>query len=146
MEPRTSRKIVSKGRYAATLGAKASLLLIAVGLAILGGIFLYVTYGIISLLPQINVSACIGILIILAVGGGAAWLLFWSARQVIVDAKRMDTGVPLTLANTADLPATETLVRASSEPLQAQEAVLLRAVAETGQERYEEELVRASMG
>ena len=52
---------------------------------------------------------------------------------------------PLTRANTADLPAPDTLVRASSEPMQAQQAVLLRAAAE-GQETPQEEMLRASVG
>ena len=34
--------------------------------------------------------------------------------------------VPFTRANTADLPTAETLVRASAEPLEQQQAILLR--------------------
>ena len=37
----------------------------------------------------------------------------------------------LTRANTADLPAPDSLVRASAEPMQEQQAVLLRAATET---------------
>ena len=62
-------------------------------------------------------------------------------RQAI----KVDPGVPLTRANTADLPAPDSLVRASAEPVQEQQAVLLRAATET-QERHEEQLVRASAG
>ncbi len=60
-------------------------------------------------------------------------------------ANQINLGVPLTRFNTADLPAPDSLVRASSEPMQAQQAVLLRAAAE-GQDRHEEELVRAVEG
>ncbi len=55
---------------------------------------------------------------------------------------KIKPGIPLTRANAADMPASESLVRASEEPMQAQEAVLLRAAAEE-QERHEEQLVRA---
>lgn len=51
--------------------------------------------------------------------------------------------VPLTRANTAGLPAPDSLVRASQEPLQAQQKILLRPALETT-ERQEEELLRAS--
>ena len=57
----------------------------------------------------------------------------------------IDPGVPLTRANTADLPAPDSLVRASAEPVQEQQAVLLRAATETA-ERHEEQLVRALAG
>ena len=57
----------------------------------------------------------------------------------------MEVGVPLTRANTADLPAPDSLVRASSEPMQAQEDVLLRAAA-TGNDTPPEEMLRASKG
>ena len=51
---------------------------------------------------------------------------------------------PLTRANTADLPAPGSLVRASSEPVQAQGTVLLRAAIE-GNQTPAVELVRASV-
>lgn len=67
-----------------------------------------------------------------------------TGRAMNKRAVRRDT-LPLTHVNTADLPAVDSLVRASSEPLQAQEGVLLRAAAE-GQETPPEQLVRASVG
>lgn len=57
--------------------------------------------------------------------------------------KTVRTMQPINFANTADLPAPDTLVRASQEPEQAQEAVLLRASVEK-QEQHEEQLLRAS--
>lgn len=53
--------------------------------------------------------------------------------------------LPFTRANTAALPAPDSLVRASEQPQQAQESVLLRAVAQ-GVETPSEQLVRASAG
>ena len=53
--------------------------------------------------------------------------------------------VPLTHANTADLPATESLIRASQEPVQAQETALLRAVYDSNK-GHEAQLLRAMVG
>ena len=61
---------------------------------------------------------------------------------------QIDPGVPVTRANNADLLAPESLVRASVEPTQEQQAVLLRA-ATPGVERDEEQkeqLLRANTG
>ncbi len=61
----------------------------------------------------------------------------------IKQSNQMNIGTPHTHANTADLPAPDTLVRASQEPMQTQEDVLLRASVETP-EQHEEQLLRAS--
>ncbi len=53
--------------------------------------------------------------------------------------------VPLTRANTGSLPTSDSLVRASEEPMQAQKAALLRAAAAT-QEMPPDQLVRAVNG
>ena len=87
------------------------------------------------------------------VGSLFATLLFGSCAYACAklsdasteQAEKINPGVPLTRANTADLPAPDSLVRASSEPLQAQESVLLRAATEKG-ETPPEQLVRASVG
>ncbi len=58
---------------------------------------------------------------------------------------RMNTVVPLTRANAADLPVTDSSVRAASEPMQAQKSVLLRAT--TGESRDQKvQLLRADAG
>ena len=64
------------------------------------------------------------------------------AAACLRDEIKKEKIIPITRANTADLPAPDSLVRASSEPLQAQDAVLLRAVEER-QEKHEEQLLRA---
>lgn len=64
-----------------------------------------------------------------------------STRKVIVETRKQY--FPPANTNNASLPARQTLVRASSEPTQAQQAVLLRAAAE-GMETPPEELMRAS--
>ncbi len=55
-----------------------------------------------------------------------------------------DVGAVLTTdRSVASLPACDSLVRASEEPVQVQEAVLLRA-STAGQEKHEEQLLRAA--
>ena len=67
----------------------------------------------------------------------------WRAMEAAaVQADQIHPGTPFTRANTADLPASDSLVRASVEPVQAQEDTLLRAATQ-GQETPSEQLVRA---
>ena len=77
--------------------------------------------------------------------GGACYVLMRGAYTLHESAENMDIGIPFTRANTTDMPASESLVRASQEPLQAQEMILLRAAMETT-EGQEEQLLRASGG
>lgn len=77
-------------------------------------------------------------LVCIAAGAGIKWATEAGLKKT---AQSIDV-LPLTRANTADIPAPKSLVRASSEPMQIQEAVLLRA-AEAEQEKHEEQLLRA---
>lgn len=52
---------------------------------------------------------------------------------------------PTTHANSSDLPTSDSLVRASVEPLQAQKTILLRAAMETT-DKQGEQLLRATTG
>lgn len=61
-----------------------------------------------------------------------------------VESENVDIA-PLTRANIADLPASESLVRASGAPMQEQETALLR-VANNKQDEHEEQLLRAASG
>lgn len=61
-----------------------------------------------------------------------------------VESENVDIA-PLTRANIADLPASESLVRASGAPMQEQETALLRA-ANNKQDEHEEQLLRAASG
>lgn len=72
-------------------------------------------------------------------------LSYWGGGVFLRQADKIKVGIPLLPADTAHLPAPDTLVRASSEPIQAQENVLLRSVA-AGQETPPEQLVRAMNG
>ena len=150
MHPKTGKRIVSKGEYAASVGWKSSLS--AFGVGVMGvGIVGIVIAGFLTIdalgaaikdhiSDDINIAAA-DLLII----GGVSALIFWAGRKTVRKAKQIDAGTLLTRANTANLPAPDSLVRASAEPLQAQQAVLLRAAAQ-GNETPPEQLVRASVG
>lgn len=56
------------------------------------------------------------------------------------------TRILLIRSNVNALPAPDSLMRPSQEPLQTQQSVLPRAAIETRQEKQEEELLRASAG
>lgn len=143
MEPKTSRKIVSKGAYAKQLAVRSILLLLGVTEGILvwrtvtNLLRLWLTRpeGIANSIGPIML--CVVILLFTTFGLGML--------MIVKTVGKINLGVPLTRANTADLPAPDSLVRASTEPEQAQQAVLLRAAAKE-QERQAEELVRAVAG
>ena len=80
-----------------------------------------------------------GVIILSGIACACATTMF---RKAAINTK---LDLPLTRANTGNLPAPNSLVRASQEPLQSQETILLRAAIET-QEVHEEELLRASGG
>ena len=67
------------------------------------------------------------------------------ARWCLTRSRTIETGVPLMLCTASYLPAPERLVRPSSEPMQAQKSVLVRAVTEK-QREPDEQLVRAAGG
>lgn len=144
-EQQTGKRIVSKGTYVANIvdkfcvyaGGALGILLCLLCLGCVGLLFYE--------LREISTSELPLFVILVLLMSGGTWFVFPRAKKIIQAANEMDVGVPLTCANTADLPALDSLVRASSEPLQAQEAVLLRA-AEQEQETPPEQLVRASMG
>jgi hypothetical protein len=71
---------------------------------------------------------------------GAIIFLRWG-RDAYEQAKQVPSVIPHTRANTADLPAPDSLVRASEQPVQEQQVVLLRAAAQ-GHETSPEQLVR----
>ena len=137
------KRIVSKGQYFRTLAGKTSLTLMAVVCCL---VFIRISINMAHLiftrpigLPlSFTMSIVLLPLLVLTLGS-------YNVFRLIATARQLDTGVPLTRANTADLPAPDSLVRASEEPAQAQQAVLLRPTVEM-QERREEQLLRASAG
>ena len=153
MEPKTGKRIVSKGAYVKAQGQLAGLNVLGIGLLIAAtgfGILVVIEifWTIVAMFsvgqqPDLQNLVMPGIAALIL--SGIAYFCGKAGIHSLNQAQRINPGVPLTRANTADLPAPDTLVRASSEPLQAQEAVLLRAAAE-GQEKHEEQLVRAVNG
>lgn len=137
--PKTTCKIVSKRRYVANVGKKTALSAVVFGFligAILAGLG---TLGsLISLLVECDVNT---IYLIVALAS-ATGVCCYFVRCVDTKANAIPDVVPLTRANAADLPAPDSLVRASAEPMQAQEAVLLRAAAHVI-DTPPEQLVRA---
>lgn len=77
-------------------------------------------------------------------GGGAAFGIFllWAGTAIFKNAKEIAPVALITRHNTGQLPAVETLVRASDIPLSQQQAELLRA-APQGKKTPAEELLRA---
>ena len=73
--------------------------------------------------------------------------LYLRGRQAFQNAQRKKLDIPFTRANIADLPAPQSLVRASEEPTQAQETILLRAATSAqASETPAEQLVRPMEG
>ncbi len=151
--------IVSKGEYAKRQSQRAGQGLLGTGLyvsAVVCGFLavslLVVFWQTLMLYKQkvgtsddiviFQLSAMLGFVILSALCAGT-WFFRKSALLILKQAKEMEMGIPLTRANTANLPTLNSLVRASQEPIQAQGAVLLRAAVGT-QERPQEQLLRAS--
>lgn len=150
METKMGKRIVSKGEYVKAKSAAALLCLGVLACGIGVGFLVFIirfTWGfekandspadydygfryfwgsIILLLPLILTTYFLGR------KGNESWT---AVRQM----------EPLTRANAADLSAPESLVRASSELMQALASVLLRAAAE-GEETPPEQLVRPAGG
>ena len=80
-------------------------------------------------------------LMVLVISPGAAYLCNKWGKVSIQQASKIDMET-IIYTNTADLPAPESLVRASEQPSQEQEAVLLRSLMEAHQ-TPSEQLVRA---
>ena len=142
-------RIVSKSEFAGRLGNKTFTSVVALITLISCLISILLTLGLTGAILFGNLRsgakhesmfAFFGFAVFL---GGCSWCLWYFGRKFIKEARQIDPGVPLTRASTADLPAPDSLVRASQEPMQAQEAVLLRAAAGK-QEQHEAQLLRAA--
>ena len=149
--PPTGKRIVSKGEYVKVQGLRVGLVCFGVTTVLLclaSVAFLLTELGRNDHTPPgkrfENQVSWQTMLLVLAIVG--AFIYFMNRMTELIGSKvtRIEPGVPLTRANTADLPANDTLVRAGAEPTQQQQAVLLRAATQT-QERHEEQLVRAAM-
>lgn len=144
MEPKTGKRIVSKGRYIKLMGMRLSLLACGAVCMLVGGVA-----AILGVMEGVNdvIRGSVGTNFSLPSANGfyATCLVCFLVGVccVFLGEKVKEDVTPLIRANIANLPAPDSLVRASSEPIQAQEAVLLRAAVK-GQETPPEKLVRAS--
>ena len=139
------RRMVSKEEYIRQIGNKASLSCYGVMLLILAFVCVLTIALIFSVLSGLfKTHSVYPVLVSFILSFGPLYLGYLGVR-LLQEASQYPMGVPLTRANTGDLPAPESLVRASEEPLQAQQSVLLRAATETTEE-HKEQLLRASTG
>jgi uncharacterized membrane protein len=149
-EKQTGKRIVSRGEYVKAQGKIAGLLLVATFVAVLGmniAAWLAIYFGCPTLDSHGNwvyksdfdfIIATVCVCVSMVVFGTISRLIYKKVEQAT-------PGVPLTRANTGGLSAPDSLVRASAEPVQEPQAVLLRAG--TGmQATPPEQLVRASAG
>ncbi len=139
-----ARRVVSKAEYAARLGRREvqrwGSLAIAVVVGICAAIGILFTLGMFTG-PGSPLGIVTGLWALVAFL--AAWKLKVFAEKTMREAQSKLDVVPMTRANIGDLPASHTLVRASQEPPQSQQAELLRAT-EYSAETPAEELLRAS--
>ena len=137
---KSGKRIVSKGEYVRLKGKRESIRLVGVCLLLLAGILGFLTVCTLGIMG-FRLNGCI---LALCLGIATYVVGKWGLESLNASVK-IDPGVPLTHVNVTDLPAPDTLVRASSEPTQEQQTVLLRAVA-ADQQTPSEQLVRASSG
>ena len=130
-EPEPGKRIVSKGEYARLIGEKAVSGVIGVTFILLTVAGLY-TVRLMFMDGLHNLKSGVSLhsswyLFTACVASYGFYQLLHDAKKKMAVALRKEPIVPLTRANAADLPAPDCLVRASQEPMQAQEGVLLRA-------------------
>ena len=136
----SNKRIVGKGTYVANAGKKAALTSFGCAAVVLGAVSTAVVCALV--IPLVSSVGQMGWLAVLGgLGAGSLALLYLGAKAVR-EGKKMDTGTPLTRANTGQLPAADTLVRPSQAPRQSQQAELLRAAGQ-GPATPPEQLLRA---
>jgi hypothetical protein len=146
--PQTGKRIVSKVEYAKVRSNKAAegIVGILLGLTAVGAgvLSLLLLYGFVYFLLKWDFLALVCLCLFVFIGGGT-YCIAKVALEITRDSMKELEIVPFTRANTADLPAPDSLVRASAEPIQEPQAVLLRAATESV-ERHEDQLVRPALG
>ena len=154
MKQEPGKRIVSKSEYAARVIQKKGLQFGSLSLLLLSvaGFFVMMCCIVLGCMfvadytrDWKNVMAGL-IAFLLSIAIGRLSLALWrGTNMALTAAGQIDHCVPLTRANASDLPALESLVRPSQEPLQIQQGILLRAAMQTT-DKQEEQLLRASAG
>ena len=138
---RKPKRIVSKREYTKTTGKRLILITLSIALFFAALDTRYGGFALSYLLgrnPGNFYSTIIfwsDLLISLGLG--------WVGIRTLKKARHMEHCLPCTRANIAHLPAAESLVRASEQPVLSQQSVLLRPAADT-QDKHEEQLLRPS--
>ena len=140
----SSKRLVSKGRYAWLITERTTLAIGAVVFLCLG---LTTLFGaVIFLMTAFNRNLPIGPSIFLGVGLSLTCVsayMFFSAFRFYKNEKKIERAAPITRHTSHLLPPEESLVRASAIPASRQQSELLRA-AQHGKETPAEELLRAT--
>jgi len=135
--PKNRKRIVSKGHYVKIQGQRVGITSAGCGLLLLAALCFGVAFFFIVIAIM---GWWWGAIWGFVAGVAALWCGKWGFDSIRY-AETIDPGIPLTRKVADTLPAEESLVRASSEPIQEQQAVLLRAAVDD-QETPSEQLVR----
>ena len=140
-----AKRIVSKSEYAALVSKREAKRWGSVGLAVAVAVCILSTLGLVLAGLLADGMGWRALCFVAAVPVlSAAWIIKNLAEKSMLEASVALNVVPLTRANIGDLTVFESLVRASQEPVQAQQAELLRPAAQGGGESPAEELLRAA--
>jgi len=125
MQPeKKAKRVVSKGSYVKTQVLRMYEWIVIIYL--FGVILLSIRFVVLRWPHNYSFIKTFSGLSILCMGA----VMYCVARMCIKELRARESVVPFTRANIAHLSATESLVRPSEKPMQANENVLLRAVAE----------------
>ena len=147
-----NKRIVSKAEYVVMISEKVSrllsgrLLIIAVWIGMIGTFIGFLSFMVMmgdqNIFPPVIRG---GIFLLVGVGCWFFCTLLMCFQKIgqnqIEDAKAMEEILPFTRANTGDLHTSNSLLRASSQPSQEYEAVLLRPATKS-QQTPAEQLLR----
>ena len=123
--PQTGKRIVSKGEYVRAQGTCAGLTLLATCCLIIGSICV-ILYGVVAFVVVLDYAYRVILLVLLSTMG---LLCFKQGFVLTYQIQKIVPGVPLTRLNTADLPALDSLVRASSNPSRNRRSCCCRILA-----------------
>ena len=126
---KSAKRIVSRAAYVKSHGqivimATVGAIIYTVATA-LGFVALALLLTGIGLIPYAFPIGCLTLISAGIVGLGT-YYTFKVGNRIFQSVYQIDPGVPFTRSNTAHLPAQESLVRASYEPFQEQQYILLR--------------------
>src|SRR5579871_4510450 len=120
-----NNRIVSKGQYVKAQSKRIGVGASGCGLLLLATICAGATIWLLVFL-LLGWWTALGAVLCVASGVATFWLGKWGFDN-LRHAEAIDPGIPLTRKVAATLPSNESLVRASEEPTQEQQIVLLRA-------------------